>query len=644
MTGAKTPLRRAARYGSILLVEGLVELGAAPEPGADPTSETLPPVCEWGKFDLFAVAPVASLRGCLEAGADLDVLDGTGETLLQTLIGQVQWNRTFVAAAIAVLLEFGEDVEARDQGGATSLHRAAGEPAAATVLLEAGADVNAADDQGGTPLHYAARANSAESVGMLLEAGADVDARHETGATPLHWAAGGPLASVQLLAEAGADVNARDENGETPLHRAVRLGNPPVAVYLLELGADSTLTDDSGRTADPGDCRTWPTRAFFAGATAAHVAECLDAGAELKSSENHGYYRTPTGRTVSDPGGTTPLHMAATWTSDPDVITLLAGAGADVRARNQGKFSPLDHAARANPDPAVIAALIAAGAEVNAWTSDATPLHEAAANPSPGVAVALLEAGARMDALATGGRTPLHRAAAENPNPVIVAELVSRGADVNARMAAGRTPLHEAAAKNGNPAVVAALVAAGAVVDARGTDEEVWVANPMADRLGSINAWGQEWSVPRRAGSRTPLHEAAARTKNPAVVAALIEAGADVHARADLDWIHDPAATPVYWAAAVNPDPAVPELLVRAGADVNARSVSGRTPLHIAALRNPVVFPKLLELGADPDALDREGRTPMGLRGREPVAAGDAAGEAADGGEGEGTKIEGSLE
>lgn len=607
----ETPLGRAARYGSARLVEKLLELGANPEPGAEPATEPLPPVCEWGKYDLFAVAPVATLRGCLQAGADIDVGRVTGETLLQTLIRQLKWNRNFAPAAIAALLDAGEDVDARDRGGATPLHLAAGEPAAVAALLKGGADANAADDRGSTSLHYAARANSTESVRMLLEAGADAEARDETGATALHEAAGGPLASVQLLTRAGADMDARDDNGETPLHRAVRRGNPAATTRLLELGADPTLTDSSGRVADPGDCRMWPTRAFFAGATAAHVAECLEAGADLVSMEGHGYHRTGTGRMISYPTGSTPLHVAAAWTSDPDVITVLVGAGADVLARNQGNDSPLDYAARANPNPAVIAALIAAGAEVNAWSTDATPLHEAAGNANPEVSVALLEAGARMEALAAGGRTLLHRAAGENANPEIVTELVSRGADVNARMAAGRTPLHEAAAKNSNPAVVRALLQAGAEVNARGTDEEVWEANTMADRLGFINAWGQEWEVPRRAGNRTPLHEAAVRTKNPAVVAALIEAGADVHARGDLDWMHEPDATPLYWAATVNPDPAVVELLAQAGADVNARSGSGRTPLHIAALRNPVVFPKLLELGADPTVLDREGKTPM---------------------------------
>ena len=610
-SGGETPLGRARRLGSAQLADKLQELGAAPE--TDPAEDRLAPVCDWERFDLFAVAPPASIRGCLEAGAELTARSEAEETPLHTLVRLLGWNRSFAPGAIAALLDAGEDVDARNRAGATPLHQAVGVPAVVSALLDRGADVNAPDDRGGSALHYAAKANRPESVRMLLEAGADLEMRYEKGATPLHSATGpwGSPAVVQLLADAGADVDARDENGETPLHWAVRQVSPAVVRRLLELGADRTAVDDWGRVSDPGACRLWPTPTFFAGAKAAQVAACMEAGAEMTGMRDIGWFGTGTGRTISYPNGSTPLHVAATWTRDPAVINLLAGAGLDVRARNEEGHAPLDYAARDNTNPAVIAALVAAGARINAWSTDATPLYEAAGNANPEVAVALLEAGARMDALAKGYRTALHRAAAENANPALIAELVSRGADIHAKLPAGRTPLHEAAGKNPNPAVVVALLEAGAEVNARGTSQEVWEWNGLSDVFGYTNPWGQQWGLPPRMGNRTPLHEAVAGNANPAVVAALIEGGADIHARGDVDWMHDPAATPLYWAAALNPDATVLELLAQAGADVNARSGSGRTPLHIAALRNPVVFPKLLELGADPDALDREGKTPM---------------------------------
>ena len=123
--------------------------------------------------------------------------------------------------------------------------------------------------------------------------------------------------------------------------------------------------------------------------------------------------------------------------------------------------------------------------------------------------------------------------------------------------------------------------------------------------------WGGRITLSDLTGIRTPLHEAVMGHGDSAVVATLIAAGADVNARGDLHRISDPGATPLYWAVSANPHPAVPKLLVRAGADLNARSGSGWTPLHLAALRNPILFPVLLDLGADPEVLDRYGKTPM---------------------------------
>ena len=61
----------------------------------------------------------------------------------------------------------------------------------------------------------------------------------------------------------------------------------------------------------------------------------------------------------------------------------------------------------------------------------------------------------------------------------------------------GETPLHWAAAFSPNPAVIAALLDAGADLEARGS-------------------WG-----------KMPLHRAAESNKNPAVIAALLDAGAN---------------------------------------------------------------------------------------------------------------------
>ena len=654
----ETPLASAAGDGNVQSVSKLLELGAPMEPGVVEVTPPAVPVCDWQNQDLFALAPVLSLEGCLEVGVQVSALDRRGYSPLHALVGRREWNHHFLPAAITALLEAGADANARDASGATPLHHAAGvkrayfverpfaSPDAVAALLAGGAEVNARDRRGGTPLHAAVRDlfDNTVTATVLLEAGADVNARHESGETPLHAASGrtGDPAMVRLLIGAGAEVNARAEKGETPLHRAVREQNPAVAALLVELGADPTLVDDSGTVADPASClNRWPDPVFFHHATADIVARCLESGAEVDAEAQYGRVRNGSGRLESYGAGSTPLHVAAGWTRDPVVIALLTGAGADVNARNREGFTPLHYAARDNSEPAVIAALVGAGAEVNAWATrsgwDVTPLYEAAGNESAAVAAALVDAGAgvnalaagertRVDreywvrrrgvnALASGGRAPLHRAAAENTNPAAITELVSRGADVNARLPGGRTALHEAAARNANPAILAALLEAGADVNARGANDEVWTErrSMLASVLpASTTPWGGHPGLPDDAGIRTPLHEAVMGRGDSAVVATLIAAGADVNARADLD-IHyfEPDATPLFWAASANPDAAVVELLVRGGADVNARSGSGRTPLHVAALRNPVVFPKLLELGADPEALDRDGKTPM---------------------------------
>jgi len=97
------------------------------------------------------------------------------------------------------------------------------------VLAKHGADLDARDKGGITPLHRAVRARSPSAVRTLLKLGATVDARSEKGSTPLHLAtqstgAGGTANSlaeqleiIQLLLAHGANPKAKDSRGKTPI-------------------------------------------------------------------------------------------------------------------------------------------------------------------------------------------------------------------------------------------------------------------------------------------------------------------------------------------------------------------------------------------------------------------------------------------
>jgi ankyrin repeat protein len=139
---------------------------------------------------------------------------------------------------------------------------------------------------GATPLLRAAQTFDNEVVRMLLEHGALVDLPNASGVTPFMAAAGigtrreagvlgpGPpenviplsLETMEILRRAGADVNARitdttsltariargntltGRQGQTTLFFVVEAGRTDVVKYLLDRGAEVSVTDDIGRT------------------------------------------------------------------------------------------------------------------------------------------------------------------------------------------------------------------------------------------------------------------------------------------------------------------------------------------------------------------------------------------------------------
>lgn len=162
-----------------------------------------------------------------------------------------------------------------------------------TQLLR-GFNPNTPDERGRTGLTLAMRQESWRVVDTLLSApGIDLNLANKQGETPLMLAAiKGNLEMVKKLAERGADIN---REGWAPLHYAASAGleqSVPITAYLLEHSA------------------------------------YIDA---------------------ASPNGTTPLMMAAQYSSE-DVVKLLIQEGADVTLRNQQGQTAVDFARRSERD------------------------------------------------------------------------------------------------------------------------------------------------------------------------------------------------------------------------------------------------------------------------------------------------------
>jgi ankyrin repeat protein len=216
-----------------------------------------------------------------------------------------------------------------------------------------------------------------------------------------------------------------------------------------------------------------------------------------------------------------------------------------------------------------------------------TPLLCAAENGEVAAAATLLDAGADPD-LAVGGRASPLAIAAGAGNAELIELLLKEGADPNSGFG-GTTPLIESA-ENDQAALIPVLVAGGADPDA------------MNDR------------------GVTPLVSAAG---HPDAIEALLAAGADANAPADIDgqtilvswsiWrlplssgAHDPLThgrgpSTALHAAVLAGDAESVRLLLDAGAEPNAVAYGAFTPLHIATLNgDEALVDALVAAGADP--------------------------------------------
>jgi ankyrin repeat protein len=155
--------------------------------------------------------------------------------------------------AVRGLLSAGADVNLRDSEGSTLLMLAAhsGNLAMVSALLEAGTEVNACDERGWSALMKAAYnadldRGFADVVQALIDAGADVEMPIGYGIRPLMLASGyGETAVVETLLKAGADVTARNEGGLTALMMVKQKHYVDVINMLHEAERDAGVGEGS---------------------------------------------------------------------------------------------------------------------------------------------------------------------------------------------------------------------------------------------------------------------------------------------------------------------------------------------------------------------------------------------------------------
>ena len=340
-----TALLWAAHWNDLQTAALLVRAGADANAANDFRMTPLSRACTNGSAGFVELL--------LKAGANPNTPIGTGETPLMTCA------RTGSADAVRMLLVHGADVNAKEPNqNQTALMWAAAErhPKVLQTLIEARADLQAHTKLGFTALHFAARVGDMEATRTLLDAGVDVNIKSQPdpesgrgqGASGA-GAAGGAAAGRGGAARGGVvggGAGARAGTnfpGSTALLVATVRGQVPLALFLLDRGADPNVLD-AGFTPLHWAAGTWenglanpvygfvdpiggiPDREAKLQLVKALLAHGANPNLQM-TARPPGYGGTGTGGYNDAPGAT--AFIVAANSADVAMMRILLAAGAD---------------------------------------------------------------------------------------------------------------------------------------------------------------------------------------------------------------------------------------------------------------------------------------------------------------------------
>lgn len=565
------------------------------------------------------------------------------------------------------LLKVDIDLNETDESGRTALHTVAGsgDVDIVTILLIRGAKIDPEDNSGRTPLLVAVNNGSTEVVEVLSAAGADISLQDNFGTSPasqslinspeqlsalltdeninlsvlngmpiLHAAAASGLYNhLGVILTEGADTKLSDESGRTALDAAltspVGLNQARCAAVLLKENSPSPQSEDWQYIVEPLRTGNLEIR-FDYGSTALHLA------AE-RGHEGMIHYLLENGAKIDarDQPGNTALHVAVRR-GYRTIATILLDEGSDVNVRDYNGNAPIHESLTANDGYAITSMLLDRGADPNIKNgSGITALHLTVLLMSDvSGARLLLDRGAMIDPRDRTGNTPLLLAidAADRD----LSELfLSEGADIFARNNKGLTPAEGAL---GYGAEVSSWFFSGrhlTETDNKGRSV-LHMAVTMKSSTDTLEVLLDAGASPnlRDSNGETPLHYAVAGSDIPQAVT-LMNSSADpflenndgmtpliraydhgpeftigfLSGRIDIQdrWGNQPLFHAVHWEY-----PIIVEAILRAGADPLYGNRQGSTVLHEAVHTDSLETASLLlDAGADPNAGDDLGHTPF---------------------------------
>ena len=446
----------------------------------------------------------------------------------------------------------GVSVETR---GWSPLHSAAegGNEVIIETLLSSGLDIDSRGNDGTTPLMVAAAKGQEKTVNLLLSKGADPHLRNFMGRNLLHAAAeGGNSSIMRSMLSYDIDINSKDdESSVTPLMIAVKRNHVEVVKYLLQKGADISLTTESNKR------------------NALHIASQYGSVEAMEMLLS--YDLRPDSRDVE---GNTPLACAAA-SGQIEAVNCLLKHGADPFLKGKHGRSLLHFAAQSD-NVIIIETMLSKGLDIDSRgeTQGETPLMLSIASGKLEAAKYLLEKGADESLKSTPGKISLLSIASGAGSIAAIEMLLSHGCNIDSRDGGGDTALMRAATL-GNTEVVEYLLAQG--------------ANPLLTNRSDLGL----------------LHLAAA-SDNVLTIKAVLSKNFDINARCTVIGI-----TPLLFCLGQGKLEAANYLLAM-GADENLKTKDGLTVLSAAATSgNVAAIEMLLKRGHNPNSRDGYDKTPL---------------------------------